>query len=196
MPAWSKQSPHRLSPQFTSPSTAGNTFLKLELLRILSTVPHCGCDSAEFLTASAAINPKDPQRWADAWDHAESQTDEALGPGDAVAAGNGLLCASSYTRASGYLYMNGPILEKHHPEAFPIAQKMQKLFRCALPFLNFDYRGVEIPYPVDAGNGSPRKEVQLPGYLYIPAPAHRLPVGKISVLLNTGAAGSFQEEVY
>lgn len=179
----------------------GNTFLNFELLRILSTAPFGGCDPAEFLTAIAAINPKDPQTWANAWDHAahlaESQAEDALARGDAVAARDGFLRASSYTRASGYLYINGPTQEKHHPQALPIAQKVQQLFRRALPFLDCDCRVVGIPYPVDqAEHSSQRKEVQLPGYLYIPGSYHRLPDGKIPVLLNTGGADSVQEELY
>ncbi|KAI1174426.1 Alpha/Beta hydrolase protein [Nemania sp. FL0916] len=178
----------------------GNTFLNFESLRILSTAPYGGCDLAEFLTAIAAINPKDPQTWADAWDHAahlaESQAEEALARGDVVAARDGFLRASSYTRASGYLYINGPTLEKHHPQAFPIAQKVQKLFRRAIPFLDCDCRVVEIPYPLDAKPGVAKKEIQLPGYLYIPGPNNRLPDGKIPVLLNTGGADSVQEELY
>lgn len=132
----------------------GNTFLNFESVRILSTAPYGGCDAADFLTAIAAINPKNPQTWADAWAHAahvaESMAEEALARGDIVAARDGFLRASSYTRASGYLYINGPTLEEHHPEAFPIAKKVQTLFRRALPFLDCDVRVVEIPYVVDA----------------------------------------------
>jgi len=183
----------------------GNTFLNFESLRILSTAPYGGCDPGEFMTAIAAINPKDPQTWADAWAHAahlaESQAEEALARGDVVAARDGFLRASSYTRASGYMHINGPTLEQHHPEAFPIAKKVQTLFRRALPFLDCDCRVVEIPYPLEDNDGRKKnqegeKEVKLPGYLYIPAPQNRLPDGKIPVLLNTGGADSVQEELY
>ncbi|KAI0446924.1 Alpha/Beta hydrolase protein [Xylaria telfairii] len=178
----------------------GNTFLNFESLRILSTAPYGGCDPAEFLNAIAGIDPRYPQTWADAWDRAahlaESQAEEALARGDVVAARDGFLRASSYTRASGYLYINGPTLEQHHPQAFHIAQKVQKLFRRALPFLDCDCRTLEIPYPLVDQPGSPEKEVQLPGYLYIPGPQNRLPDGKIPVLLNTGGADSVQEELY
>ncbi|EAT91808.1 hypothetical protein SNOG_00313 [Parastagonospora nodorum SN15] len=175
----------------------GNTFLNFESVRILSTAPYGGCDAAEFLTAIAAINPKDPQTWADAWSHmahlAETMAEEALSRGDVVAARDGFLRASSYTRASGYLYINGPTLDEHHPLAFEISKKVQSLFRRALPFLDCDVHVVEIPYVVDSPE---RKEVMLPGYLYLPNAQHRLPDGKIPVLLNTGGADSVQEELY
>jgi pimeloyl-ACP methyl ester carboxylesterase len=179
----------------------GNTFLNFESVRILSTAPYGGCDAAEFLTAIAAINPRYPQTWADAWSHAaqeaESMAEEALSRGDVVAARDGFLRASSYTRASGYLYINGPTLETHHPQAFAISKKVQSLFRRALPFLDCDVHVVDIPYVVDTKSDiTGVKEVQLPGYLYLPNAQHRLPDGKIPVLLNTGGADSVQEELY
>lgn len=179
----------------------GNTFLNFESVRILSTAPYGGCDVAEFLTAIAAINPKDPQTWADAWDHAahnaEFMAEEALSRGDDVAARDGFLRASSYTRASGYLYINGPTLETHHPLAFQIAKRVQTLFRQALSFLDCDVRILEIPYVEESIlGGGEKKEYLLPGYLYLPSAQHRLPDRKIPVLLNTGGADSVQEELY
>src|ERR1700753_1025203 len=40
------------------------------------------------------------------------------------------------------------------------------------------------------------KKAPLPGYLYLPAPQHRLLDGKIPVLINVGGADSVQEELY
>jgi pimeloyl-ACP methyl ester carboxylesterase len=191
------------SPPFAAihPFFPGNTFLNFESVRILSTAPYGGCDPAEFLTALAAIKPNDPETWATAWAHAaslaESLAEEALGRGDTVAARDAFLRASSYTRASGYLRINGPTLERHDPRALPVARKVQTLFRRALPFFECEVRVVEIPYLAEPPvAGEVMKKVPLPGYLYLPAPQHRLPDGKIPVLLNTGGADSVQEELY
>lgn len=184
----------------------GNTFYNFECLRILSTTPYGGCDPAEFLAAIAAIKPSDPETWATAWGHAaslaESLAEEALASGDTVAARDAFLRASSYTRASGYLRINGPTLDRHDPRSLPLARKVQILFRRALPFLECDARVVEIPYAAGTQPKAARKKggdappLCLPGYLYLPAPQHRLPDGKIPVLVNTGGADSVQEELY
>ncbi len=183
------------------PFFPGNTFFNFESLRILSTAPYGGCDPAEFLTAIAAIKPNDPATWATAWAHAaslaESLAEEALARGDTVAARDAFLRASSYTRASGYLRINGPTLESHDPRALPVARKVQSLFRCALPFFECEVRVVEIPYVEEAPvAGQAPNKVSLPGYLYLPAPQHRLLDGKVPVLINTGGADSVQEELY
>ncbi|KAK5996034.1 Hydrolase phmG [Cladobotryum mycophilum] len=174
----------------------GNTFYNFESLRILSTAPYGGCDPAEFLTAIAAINPKDPETWATAWGHAasvaESIAEDALERGDTVAARDAFLRASSYTRASGYMRINGPTLDTHDPRSLPAASKTQSLFRRALPFLECDARVIEIPYRTSENGPT----VMLPGYLYIPSAQNRLPDGKIPLLLNTGGADSVQEELY
>lgn len=176
----------------------GDTFYNFESLRILSTAPYGGCDPAEFLTAIAAIRADDPETWVEAWAHAasaaEAIADEALARGDTVAARQALLRASSYTRASGYMYVNGTTLDTHDPRALPVGRRAQSLFRCALPFLDCDVRVVEIPYHANESSDAP--PVKLPGYLYLPSSQNRLPDGKIPVLLNTGGADSIQEELY
>ena len=173
----------------------GNTFLNFESLRILSTAPYGGCDPAEYLTAIAAIKPNDADTWATAWGHAakmaETYAEEALRQGDTVAARDALLRASSYTRASGYLRINGPTLEEHDPRSLPTARKVQALFQRALPLLDCEVKVVTIPYLP-----GPPEEIPLPGYLYIPSPQNRHVDGKIPVLVNVGGADSVQEELY
>lgn len=175
-----------------------DTFYSFESLRILSTAPYGGCEPAEFLTAIAAIKSGDPETWENAWKHAayvaESIAEDAFSRGDTVAARQALLRASSYVRASGYMYVNGPTLATHDPRALPVARKVQSLFRRALQFFDCNVRVVEIPYSACVDGDAP--PVILPGYLYLPSPQNRLPDGKIPVLLNTGGADSVQEELY
>ncbi|KAI9693981.1 MAG: hypothetical protein M1822_003252 [Bathelium mastoideum] len=194
MSASGQASASRIHPFFPS-----STFFNFESVRILSTAPYGGCDPAEFLTAIASIKQNDPETWGAAWAHAaayaEQLAEEALARGDTVAARDALLRASSYTRASGYMRINGPTLETHDPQSLPTARKVQALFRRALPFLDCDARVISIPY-VDETRPGKVKDVLLPGYLYLPSPQHRLPDGKIPVLVNTGGADSVQEELY
>jgi pimeloyl-ACP methyl ester carboxylesterase len=176
-------------------------FFSFEALRILSTAPAGGCDPAEFMTAIAAIKPNDPISWHLAWAHAaalaERIAEEAERIGDTVAAREGWLRASSYTRASGYMFINGAGLENHDERAVGIARKVQTLFRRACRLLDADVRVLEIPYTDEIGTqtGGKGKEFRLPAYLYIPS-ENRLTSGKIPVLINTGGADSVQEELY
>ncbi|KAI9708168.1 MAG: hypothetical protein M1820_004122 [Bogoriella megaspora] len=194
MAVTAQQPASRIHPFFPS-----STFFNFESIRILSTAPYGGCDPAEFLTAIASIKQDDPESWAAAWAHAasfaEKLAEEALARGDTIAARDAFLRASSYTRASGYMRINGPTLETHDPRSLPIARKVQTLFRRALPLLECDARVVSIPYSDQSASGK-AKDVLLPGYLYLPAPQHRLPDGKVPILLNTGGADSVQEELY
>lgn len=178
-------------------------FFDFETVRILGTTCYGGADVAEVLEAVGDIRSDDPSSWEEAWRRqswrAEALADDARDRGDRDAALRGYLRASNYARASGYMYVSGLGGEggeggdgdvvQQDPRALPVADKVGRLFRQALPLMEGEVRVLSIPY--DDG------EHVLPGYLYLPPPSRRIPGrNKIPVLVNTGGADSCQEELY
>ncbi|TLS27819.1 hypothetical protein PpBr36_02045 [Pyricularia pennisetigena] len=172
-------------------------FFDFETIRILGTTCYGGADVAEVLEAVGQIRSDDPSSWEEAWRRqswrAEALADDARDRGDRDAALRGYLRASNYARASGYMYVSGLGVEggrdlvRQDPRALPVADKVCRLFRQALPLMEGEVRVLSIPYG----------EHVLPAYLYLPPPSRRIPGrAKIPVLVNTGGADSCQEELY
>ncbi|KAI1277504.1 Alpha/Beta hydrolase protein [Xylaria sp. FL0933] len=168
-------------------------FFDFETVRILGTTAYGGADVAEVLEAVGQIKSDDPASWEEAWrrqaHRAEKLADEARQNGDRDAALRGYLRASNYTRASGYMYVStlnedGDIVQD--ARALPIAEKVGKLFRRAMSFMEGETRVLSVPY----------NEYVLPAYLYLPPASRRIPGRKIPILVNTGGADSCQEELY
>ena len=169
-------------------------FFDFETIRILGTTAYGGADIAEVLEAIAQIKDNDPTTWAAAWrvqaDRAQTLAQEASQHGDRDAACRGYLRASNYTRASGYMYTstldaNGsPVQDRR---ALPIAEKVNEMFRKAIPLMEGAVHELKIPY----------EDYILPGFLYLPPAQRRIPGRKkIPILVNSGGADSCQEELF
>ncbi|KAI0905584.1 Alpha/Beta hydrolase protein [Ustulina deusta] len=169
-------------------------FFDFETVRILGTTAYGGADVAEVLEAVGEIKSDDAASWEAAWREqarrAEKLADEARRHGDRDAALRGYLRASNYTRASGYMYVSSPDEDGdlvQDARALPIAERVGRLFRTAMPFMEGEARVLAIPY----------NEYVLPGYLYLPPKSRRIPGRrKVPILVNTGGADSCQEELF
>ena len=163
-------------------------FFDFEAVRLLGEAVYGGADVAEFLEAIGEIRDNDPVSWHRAWqkqaERAEALAEQASKDGDVVAARRAFLRASNYIRASGYLFINRPVQDSR---ALPIAEKVIQLFKKAAKLHDGAVHFLEIPY---------EGKYKLPGYLYLPPPARRLPDQKIPVVINCGGADSIQEELY
>ena len=169
-------------------------FFDFETIRILGTAVYGGADAAEVLEAVGQIKPEDPVSWETAWhiqaERAEALAQEACQRGDCDAARRNFLKAANYTRASGYMYTSSPgdsgeLVQDSR--ALPVLEKVGELFRQAIPLMEGNVHTLSIPY----------EEYSLPGYLYLPPNARRIPGRpKIPILLVCGGADSCQEELY
>jgi Esterase FrsA-like len=155
-----------------------------ELTRILGTATTGGCDIAEFLEAVGKIKKHNPESWYAAWyeqgERAESIAAEAGSNGYSALARKAYLRASNYFRAAPYMLGNGD------ERILQCAERAIRDFKSSIPFMEGQVLCLEIPY--EGG-------VSLPGYLYLPPEAKRVP-GKIPVLLNLGGADSTKEELH
>ena len=162
-------------------------FFNFELVRILGSAPLGGCDIAEFLDAVGMIKQDDALSWHNAWylqaEKAESIAKDASRSGDRASARRAYLRASNYFRASQYMMHDRT--ECHNDLVLPPTERSIANFKLAAKLLDGHVHELAIPF----------EGHQLPGYLFLPPPAKRLP-GKIPVMINTGGADSTQEELY
>ncbi|KAI1172110.1 alpha/beta-hydrolase [Nemania sp. FL0916] len=166
-------------------------FFHFEFLRLIGVAPLGGADVAECLETRIQIR-QDAESWYHAWSrtakHAENLAKEAVATGDAEGARWAFLRASNYARAAQFFLH----IDKHDPRIKAGMEQSISYFVSALPLLDSSAIQVSIPYR-DTLN--PKVEIQLPGYLYFPTEASRMP-GKIPVIINTGGLDSTQEEIY
>lgn len=162
-------------------------FFDFELTRILGTAPFGGCEIAEFLDAVGEIKKDNPESWHRAWhvqgEKAEKIAEDASKSGDKISARRAYLRASNYFRASQYMMNDRP--QSPDSRVLPISERSILNFQYALKLLDGPVKHLDIPY----------ERHKLPGYLYLPPAAKRLP-GKIPVIINTGGGDSTQEELF
>jgi pimeloyl-ACP methyl ester carboxylesterase len=164
-------------------------FFHFEFLRLIGVAPLGGADIAECLETRSLIREDDGESWYNAWmkatKHAESLAVEAVSAGDVEAARWGFLRASNYVRAAQFMLHTN----KHDPRIKSGMEQCISYFIKALPLMDGPVIRVNIPYEAS------KTTVDLPGYLYLPTEASRLP-GKIPVIVNSGGLDSIQEELY
>ena len=162
-------------------------FFNFELTRILGTAPYGGCEIAEFLDAVGSIKRDDPESWHRAWqkqaEKAERVAEEAAASGQVTAARGAYLRASNYFRASQYMMFDRP--QTPDARVLPILERSISNFLQGISFLDGPVELLDISF----------EGHHLPGYLYLPSAARRLP-GKIPLVINSGGADSTQEELY
>ncbi|KAI3396959.1 hypothetical protein diail_11359 [Diaporthe ilicicola] len=162
-----------------------NSFIfDFELTRLLGSTSAGGCDTAEFLTALGKIKKHDAESWFSAWkeqgQRAEKIADEAERDGFRALSKNAYLRAANYFRAASYMFPN------EDPRVVPFSERSIKNFQLATSLMDGEVLPVQIPY---------EKDVELPGYLYLPPSSSRL-LGKIPVLMYLGGADSTKEELH
>ncbi|KAF6235593.1 hypothetical protein HO173_006276 [Letharia columbiana] len=164
-----------------------------ELLRLLGSAPHGGCDVAEFLEAVTQLRPNDALSWQRTFLHQAEKVEllalDARAHGHAAAARNAFLRASNYFRAAQYLHPAAPAAER--PHLLAVYERSTACFEAATRLFPHRPRQVAIPYETEQG-----RRVGLPGWLYLPAPSQRLPDRQTPVLVCVGGADSTQEELY
>ncbi|GAB1193993.1 alpha/beta hydrolase [Aspergillus avenaceus] len=164
-------------------------FFNFEYLRLLAMAPHEGAEIGEALEAAAKIKDLDPESWfsafLDAGNKAEAIAQEAEQAGDRVSARRAYLRSSNYIRAAQFMLNEGPI--GHDQRVLPSIEHAIANFRKGVQYRDGKTFFLEIPYE----NG-----LKLPGYLYLPEAARRIPGRKIPILLNSGGGDSTQEEIY
>jgi len=155
-----------------------------ELTRILGCTSAGGCDIAEFLSAVGKIRKHDAESWFAAWseqgDRAQRIGVEAFEAGFRGLARNAFLRAANYYRAAPYM------LPVNDSRIVLFAEKSVRIFERATGLMDGEVISVEIPY---------EKEVDLPGYLYLP-PTSAKRSGRTPVVINLGGADSTKEELY
>lgn len=164
-------------------------FFNFEYLRLLAMAPHEGAEIGEALEAAAKIKDLDPESWfsafLDAGNNAEEIAQEAEQAGDRVCARRAYLRSSNYIRAAQFMLNEGPI--GHDQRVLPSIERAIANFRKGVQYRDGKTFFLEIPY---------EKGLKLPGYLYLPEAARRIPGRKVPILLNTGGGDSTQEEIY
>ncbi|KAJ5110595.1 alpha/beta hydrolase [Penicillium argentinense] len=160
-------------------------FFNFELVRLLGSATFGGCEIGEALDIIPLIKEKDPNSWYNAWakagTRAETLAKEAELQGNKAARCNALLRSANYFRAAQFMLNTRPddrILES--------AERSVHNFKQAIRLLDGPAYEVNIPY----------EGIRLPGYLYLPSVAKRLPGGKTPILISTGGLDSTVEELY
>ncbi|KAA8649477.1 hypothetical protein EYZ11_010868 [Aspergillus tanneri] len=160
-------------------------FFDFEFLRVIGTAPVQGAEIGECLDAVSRIKDGDIDSWYDTWfdlaRQAESLGQDALQANDREAARWAFFRASNYWRASEFFLHCNPT----DPRIVSTFEKSVTNFQNAVKLLDEDVLLLQIPY----------EDIQLPGYLFLPAPHKRLP-GGTPLLIHTGGFDSIGEELY
>lgn len=167
----------------------------LELLRLLGAAPYGGCDAAEFLELVAALKPNDVNDWNQKFlalaERTQSWAEEMHGKGHTSVARKTYLRASNYFRCAQYMF---PLMEeKDQPFFLSLYHRSISSFEQAAKLMEHEVRRVHIPFQPPEYRAV---SVQMPGWLYLPAPNQRLHTRKTPVLICVGGADSTQEELY
>ena len=166
-----------------------SVFFNFEFVRILGATIFDGCEVGEALESVAKIKDQDPESWYGAWKgagaKAEAIAKEACVTGDRNAARRAYLRASNYLRAAQFMLNSRPGF--HDPRVLPTMEHAIENFRKGINLLEGDVHLLDIPY---------EQGINLPGYLYMPPTAKRIPGRKTPVLVSTGGADSTSEELY
>lgn len=164
-------------------------FFNFEFLRLISMTSHEGAEVGEALVAAGKIKDGDPESWykafVEAGDVAEQIGLECQAAGDRAGARRGFLRSSNYLRAAQFMLNEGPIGQDQR--VLPMIERAIGNFRRGVKYRDGETFFLDIPY--ESG-------ITLPGYIFLPEAAKRLPGRKTPVLINSGGGDSTQEEIY
>lgn len=172
-----------------------HSWYNFELLRLLGSAPYDGCEAAEFLETVARIRPNSAKSWESEFLKLAEVTEilarDAESHGAAPTARSAYLRASNYYRCAQYLYPAANLDEQ--PRLLKLYDRSASSFDAATKFFDNPVRRVSIPYnPPESSETA----VHLPGRLYLPSPAHKLPGRKTPIVICIGGADSTLEELY
>lgn len=170
-----------------------HNWYNLELLRLLGSSPYGGCDAAEFFKAVDQIKPNSAASWESTFlalaEAAEVIARDSEANGLHSSALSAYLRASNYYRCAQFMYPAAPDSQQAH--FLELYERSIAVFDAATQFLGHPIYRVSIPHVTPQG-----KTVALPGRLYLPADAHKLPGRKTPLIISIGGADTTQEELY